>query len=52
MGELGGGGIGVNTCEARAPYQPTKKRTVELMRLGLEVYKFMNKIGIKKAEYY
>ena len=47
------GGIGTNAAcdQLRPPYQPTKKRAVELTQLGLKVYDFMNEIGIKKSEY-
>ena len=32
-------------------FQPTKKRAVELVGLGLKVYEYMTEIGIKQEEY-
>jgi len=42
---------GYRGCMPTAPYQPTKKRAVELIGLGMKVYEYMNEIGIKKEEY-
>ena len=44
------GGMGMQ-CASTAPYQTTKKRAVELLQFGMQVYDFMNKLGIKKEEY-